>query len=48
MAIAEPVLCQARVSHPYQADSDKELTFEGETMRFCSKIGWWRGKGTSE
>ena len=49
MAIAEPVLCQARVSHPYQADSDKELTLlEGETIEVLQQDGdWWRGKGTS-
>ena len=50
MATAEPVLCQARVSHPYQADSDKELTLlEGETIEVLQQDGdWWRGKGTSE
>ena len=49
MAIAEPVLCKARVSHPYQADSDKELTLiEGETIEVLQQDGdWWRGKGTS-
>ena len=49
MATAEPVLCQARVSHPYQADSDKELTLiEGETIEVLQQDGdWWRGKGTS-
>jgi len=49
MATAEAVLCQARVTHAYQGDGDKELTLiEGETIDVFQQDGdWWRGKGTS-
>ena len=34
----EPVLCQARVTHAYKADGDKELSLiEGETIDVLQK-----------